>query len=68
MCGIYFTNENKKIDFDHKFLERGPNHFNKESYETFSMGHSLLSLTGDFTPQPIEKNKTKLIFNGQIYN
>ena len=32
------------------------------------MCHSLLSLTGEFTPQPIEKNGVKLIFNGQIYN
>ena len=68
MCGIYFSNQNKKIDFDNNFLNRGPNFFNKENYETFTLGHSLLSLTGDFTPQPVEKNKTKLIFNGQIYN
>ena len=55
MCGIYFSNQNKKIDFDNNFLNRGPNFFNKENYETFTLGHSLLSLTGDFTPQPVKK-------------
>tara|TARA_A100001011_G_C14322541_1_gene851635 strand:- start:20882 stop:22201 length:1320 start_codon:yes stop_codon:yes gene_type:complete len=68
MCGIYFTNQDKDTSFDKKFLERGPNFFKKESYKSFEMGHSLLSLTGEFTPQPIQDMNTKLIFNGQIYN
>ena len=32
------------------------------------MSHSLLSLTGKFTPQPVSKKDINLIFNGQIYN
>ena len=27
-----------------------------------------MSLTGEFTPQPINKDKNILVFNGQIYN
>ena len=68
MCGVYFSNAKESAKFDNNFLIRGPDHFNETEYDNISMCHSLLSLTGEFTPQPIEKNGVKLIFNGQIYN
>lgn len=68
MCGIYFSNENETVANDSKFLNRGPDYFNKFSSDNITMCHSLLSLTGDFTPQPVTKNGVSLIFNGQIYN
>ncbi len=68
MCGVYFSNSNESARFDDNFLIRGPDHFNEAKYDNVSMCHSLLSLTGEFTPQPIEKDGVKLIFNGQIYN
>ena len=68
MCGIYFSNDKKEIKINNKFLLRGPDYFNKYNENNFSLSHSLLSLTGEFTPQPIQKNGVSLIFNGQIYN
>ena len=68
MCGVYFSNSNESARFDDNFLIRGPDHFNEAKYDNVSMCLSLLSLTGEFTPQPIEKDGVKLIFNGQIYN
>ena len=47
---------------------RGPDFYYEESGNNSCMSHSLLSLTGEFTPQPITVNSVKLIFNGQIYN
>ena len=68
MCGIYFSTSIESGGVDKKFLLRGPDYFNYENDQNINMSHSLLSLTGDFTPQPITVNNTKLIFNGQIYN
>ena len=68
MCGVYFSTSNETAEIDSKFLIRGPDHFNFEQSNEVGMSHSLLSLTGDFTPQPVTVNNTKLIFNGQIYN
>ena len=67
MCGIYFSNS-PNAEIDNRFLLRGPDYFNKINFNNFTMCHSLLSLTGEFTPQPVEKNGVRLIFNGQIYN
>lgn len=68
MCGVYFSTSNETAEIDSKFLIRGPDYFNFEQSNEVGMSHSLLSLTGDFTPQPVTINNTKLIFNGQIYN
>ena len=68
MCGLYFSTSNDAGKVDRKFLIRGPDFYNEEVNDNLSMSHSLLSLTGEFTPQPITVDKIKLIFNGQIYN
>ena len=68
MCGLYFSTTNESAKLDTKFLTRGPDFYNEELSENMCMSHSLLSLTGEFTPQPITTNKVKLVFNGQIYN
>ena len=68
MCGVYFTNRNESAKSDKNFLLRGPDCFNQVESEGINMCHSLLSLTGEFTKQPIEQSDVKLIFNGQIYN
>ena len=68
MCGVYFTNRNESAKSDKNFLLRGPDCFNQVESEGIIMCHSLLSLTGEFTKQPIEQSDVKLIFNGQIYN
>ena len=68
MCGIYFTNKKESVRLDSKFLNRGPDYLNQKKGDNFFMGHSLLSLTGEFTPQPVINQKINIIFNGQIYN
>lgn len=68
MCGIYFSLENESALNCEKFLKRGPDFFNEIESNNFIFSHSLLSLTGEFTPQPIGDNQLMLIFNGQIYN
>ena len=68
MCGIYFTNKKESVKLDSKFLNRGPDYLNQKKGDNFFMGHSLLSLTGEFTPQPVINQKINIIFNGQIYN
>ncbi len=68
MCGIYFSNNGETAKLDKKFLTRGPDYYNEKYFNNLSMSHSLLSLTGEFTPQPVSKEGINLIFNGQIYN
>jgi len=68
MCGIYFSNNGETARLDQKFLIRGPDYYNEKFFNNLSMSHSLLSLTGEFTPQPVLKEDVNLIFNGQIYN
>ena len=63
-----FFNLNETALNDSKFLSRGPDKFNQLKIDNLCMEHSLLSLTGEFTPQPILKEDVFLMFNGQIYN
>ena len=60
MCGLYFSTTNESAKLDTKFLTRGPDFYNEELSENMCMSHSLLSLTGDFTPQPIEETLSML--------
>lgn len=68
MCGVYFSNKNNNIKLGSKFINRGPDYLNEKKHNNFFMGHSLLSLTGEFTPQPVTDKNVDIIFNGQIYN
>jgi asparagine synthase (glutamine-hydrolysing) len=36
--------------------------------ENYTLIHNLLSLTGQFTSQPLDKNNIYVLFNGEIYN
>ena len=51
MCGLYFSTSNETGKLDKKFLLRGPDFYYEESGNNSCMSHSLLSLTGEFTPQ-----------------
>ena len=66
MCGIYFSNKRFKVN--KKFKLRGPDYLSTHEHDSFHFSHSLLSLTGDFTPQPVTRDGVILMFNGQIYN
>ncbi len=68
MCSILFTN--KETDAaKYKLLQlRGPDATNETSIAGYNFVHNLLSLTGDYTEQPIIKDNISVLFNGEIYN
>jgi asparagine synthase (glutamine-hydrolysing) len=70
MCSFLVTNKKisdiDNINFYLKF--RGPDHTAIKKINEWTFIHNLLSITGDFTPQPLEKNGVFVIFNGEIYN
>jgi asparagine synthase (glutamine-hydrolysing) len=70
MCSFLFTNrENLDLDSANLLLQkRGPDHTNVTKEEGFTYIHNLLSITGDFTPQPLKKEDNILLYNGEIYN
>src|SRR5262245_17855716 len=47
---------------------RGPDCTNTVSRSGFTFVHNLLSVTGEFTPQPFEDGGIVCLYNGQIYN
>lgn len=70
MCSILLTN--KQIsDFDNVnyFLKyRGPDKTTQTTIDGWTFVHNLLSITGEFTPQPLTRDNVALIFNGEVYN
>ena len=72
MCSILCVD--KKIEnireVNHYLKFRGPDD-TKVFYDNnnnFTFLHNLLSITGDFTPQPLVKDGIVFLFNGEIYN
>jgi len=69
MCGVYLTNKtNVSTNYDYLLRSRGPDYFGSKKFGNFFLKHTLLSMTGEFTKQPIVKNHITLLFNGEIYN
>ena len=70
MCSFYFSNQYLgNLDEINKFLQpRGPDFTNVITIQNYTLIHNLLSLTGDFTPQPKSDGDIYLLFNGEIYN
>ena len=67
MCGIYCSNL-APLQESHLLSLRGPDHLSRIKIDDFFMSHSLLSITGEVTPQPLIKNNIVCLFNGEIYN
>jgi asparagine synthetase B (glutamine-hydrolysing) len=65
MCGFLVYKE--KGD-NVRISRRGPDCTNAYSHAGLTFVHNLLSLTGDFTPQPFVDGGIVCLFNGQIYN
>jgi len=72
MCSFLFTDK-KVNDFDHtnhymKF--RGPDSTNSIQVNEYTIAHNILSITGEFTPQPFVDHDDEIVcvYNGQIYN
>ena len=70
MCGIYCSNLSAlKKGYGERLLNlRGPDNLSEIQVEDFFISHSLLSITGDITPQPFIKNNIACLYNGEIYN
>jgi asparagine synthetase B (glutamine-hydrolysing) len=70
MCGIYCSNLSQLEEGYGKTLLnlRGPDHLSEIKIEDFYIAHSLLSITGDITPQPYTKENIVCLYNGEIYN
>jgi asparagine synthetase B (glutamine-hydrolysing) len=70
MCSILLTNKQiTNFDDVNYFLKyRGPDKTTQTTIDNWTFVHNLLSITGEFTPQPLTQNNVALIFNGEIYN
>jgi len=72
MCSILFTNKKiKEFDKTNYFMKfRGPDETKivEDESNKFTFIHNLLSITGDFTPQPFIEDGIVFLFNGEIYN
>lgn len=73
MCSFLVSNF-EDIDLllaANKFIQkRGPDYTSCSSAKGITFIHNLLSITGEFTPQPFtdKQNETVCVYNGEIYN
>tara|TARA_R110001592_G_scaffold62492_4_gene191267 strand:- start:3694 stop:5034 length:1341 start_codon:yes stop_codon:yes gene_type:complete len=72
MCSILCTSKDVK-DFDdvNYYLQfRGPDGTSivKDEVNNFTFLHNLLSMTGEITSQPFQKDGIVCLYNGEIYN
>ncbi len=70
MCSIFLTNKkNASFIEDHGLLkQRGPDGSKVVELNSFTIIHHLLSMTGEFTLQPVINDDIVCLFNGEIYN
>ena len=73
MCSFLVSNEPNQSVLQHanKFIQRrGPDHTSWAITSGITFIHNLLSITGDFTPQPFVDKEDKIVcvYNGEIYN
>lgn len=70
MCSFLFTNKKNSNLEESNFLlkKRGPDFTNISEIQGKFYLHNLLSITGEFTPQPLTKGDLVMLYNGEIYN
>lgn len=72
MCGILLTNRSiVNLETTLRYLEpRGPDHSSVVQRGDYTFIHTLLSITGEGTPQPFvnQTGDVMAIYNGEIYN
>ena len=70
MCGILVSSIelNQSPGAYSAVKRRGPDVQHYSEWNGYYFLHSLLSLTGAFTPQPLTNDDYAVIFNGEIYN
>jgi len=68
MCNLLITNINK-IGIANVYQKfRGPDFEKSIVFNNILFLHNLLSITGEFYPQPFQDNNIIICFNGEIYN
>lgn len=65
MCGFLVY---QKYGNNFFIQKRGQDHTNQVTRNGFTFVHNLLSVTGDFTPQPYIDGDIICVYNGEIYN
>lgn len=65
MCGILVYKKNGNNLF---IQRRGQDFTSKIQKNGFTFIHNLLSITGEFSPQPYEEDNIVCLYNGEIYN
>jgi len=71
MCSFLFSTKTNLTNLKeiNRFLKfRGPDHTEIQTINNNTFLHNLLSITGNFAPQPFLKDNIALIYNGEIYN
>lgn len=72
MCSLLFSTKNiENLEYKNRFMKlRGPDSTVYAVDEEFYAIHNLLSITGEFTEQPLISDGGNIIvlFNGEIYN
>lgn len=69
MCGFIVTNkEGDLLKANKKIERRGPDGTRVVEREGIRLVHNLLSITGETTLQPVERNDLICLFNGEVYN
>ena len=68
MCTFQITNDST-LNLNHNILQPGgPDLSNTINLDGTYVTHHLLSITGDFTPQPVEHDGKYFLLMGEIYN
>ena len=70
MCSFIFSSKEPTSDANHLSQLRGPDETKMMEINGHYFLHNLLSITGEFTPQPFveEERETVAMYNGEIYN
>jgi asparagine synthase (glutamine-hydrolysing) len=68
MCSFLFSTITVPNNANFYLKFRGPDYTGTKLINNHTFIHNLLSITGVYTPQPIENNNILVLFNGEIYN
>lgn len=72
MCSFLLTTNkycDKELEYANAYQKlRGPDATHINTHKDLTFVHNLLSITGDFTPQPFIDEDYIAIYNGEIYN